>query len=200
MEAQGEPGPVPTNKVDNFLISYSKTVIDIAKIAEEMQVEIFSPMNEQDYKIGISKASDFGQEILPQIQAVFTGELLWKGSLFEHVGESTPNIDFSGYDIVGFSSFPFTGINRYPSAVQDYVQTIGAWASKDGISRLWAAEFGTYEPVPISKRDEPDAIRIVFEEANVEGYFVFDPPQGFGTAIKGSELYDVVFDGFSNLK
>ena len=126
--------------------------------------------------------------------------MLWKGSLFEHVGESTPDIDFSGYDIVGFSSFPFTGIDRYPQAVRNYEETIGQWAQEDGVTRLWAAEFGTYEPVPISPSDEDEAVSIVFGETNIEGYFVFDPPRGFGTAIKGSDLYNVVQEGFESKK
>ena len=111
-------------------------------------------------------------------------------------GGRNPNIDFTGYDIVGISSFPFSGIHRYPAEVQSFSKNIRAWAEQDGVEELWVAEFGSYEPVPITAKEEPDAIRIVFEEAKAEGFFVFDPPRGFGTPILGSNLEKVVQEEF----
>ena len=203
VESRGEPGPIPEKLKDTFLEDLNEFLPNILEILEETKVEIFSPMNEQDYKLGIDTASEWGQSVLPIIKETFSGKILWKGSLFEHVSRNRNiEIDFSGYDIVGFSAFPFSGINRYPSEINDFIETISEWANEDGVNQIFISEFGSYEPVPISPNDEPRAIEIVFEESDsrVDGFFVFDPPRGFGTAIKGSILEDVVKEEFSEFE
>jgi hypothetical protein len=54
-------------------------------------------------------------------------------------------------------------------------------------------------PVPISRQDEPDAIRIVFDEGSetLGGFFILDPSRGFGTPLGGSDLEGVVLEQFT---
>ncbi|NQU57323.1 MAG: hypothetical protein HQ513_08810 [Rhodospirillales bacterium] len=198
--SNSEPKPLQSSTRKTFLAEIEPIVREVASLAEDMGVEVFAPMNEQDYKLGVERGSSWGQEILPTIREVFSGKVMWKGSLFEHVMEGRNlKIDFSGYDIVGFSSFPFSGINKYSSEVRAFTKNIRAWAKEDGIEELWIAEFGTYEMVPIRPEQETDALKIVFKEGKAEGYFVFDPPRGFGTPILRSKLEKVVREEYSNL-
>jgi hypothetical protein len=200
VETQGEPGPVPPEVRGVFLAGLGDVVQRVAVVLEETNAEVFAPLNEIDYKLGVEAASEWGQEILPLIRSSFSGRVLWKGSLFEHVGAGAPpDIDFTGYDIVGFSLFPFSGIARYPAMASETIASVRSWASEDGVSEVWAAEFGSYMPVPISRQDEPDAIRIVFDEGSetLGGFFILDPSRGFGTPLRGSDLEAVVLEQFT---
>ena len=90
----------------------------------------------------------------------------------------------------------------YRDEVNSYIETIGSWVEEDGVEELVAAEFGTYVAVRIDKKDEPKSIQYVFEEGEgkLDGFFVFDPPKGFGTPIKGSHLESVVKEEFEKIK
>ncbi len=200
IENQGEPGPVPPEARGVFLDGLGDVVQRVADVLEATNAEVFAPLNEIDYKLGVEAASEWGQEILPLIRSSFSGRVLWKGSLFEHVGAGAPpDIDFTGYDIVGFSLFPFSGIARYPAMASETIASVRSWASEDGVSEVWAAEFGSYMPVPISRQEEPDAIRIVFDEGSetLGGFFILDPSRGFGTPLRGSDLEAVVLEQFT---
>jgi hypothetical protein len=194
----GEPEPIPEEVKETFLRNYEPVIIELAKIAEEEQVEIFSPMNEPDYKLGIERSSNWGQEILPKIKKVFSGKVLWNGSLaraFEYGKE----IDFSGYDIVGFTVFPWRGLSGYKQRIDFYLGKMKQQAEEDGVSEVFISEFGVYFRSAVE--DEPRALEAVFEQAQgeVDGFFVLDPPRGFGTSIKGSKLEPVIRKWFNRL-
>lgn len=201
IEFEGEPQPLPANIRERFVQEYTPHAIDLAKIAEEENAEIFSPMNEPDYKLGYELASSWGQDILPQVRQVFTGKVMWKG-LTSDDHENIKKVDFSGYDIIGFTSFPWGGITNYKSNFRLFLTALQEKAAQDGVKELFAAEFGTYEPVRLSKQDEAKSIQYVFEEGKgkLQGFLVFDTPEGFGTPIKGSELENVVKEEFGKLK
>ncbi|MBI4168206.1 MAG: hypothetical protein HY515_04590 [Candidatus Aenigmarchaeota archaeon] len=196
---EGEPGPVPENIRTEVLKSYEQFVVKLAKIAEEENVEIFSPMNEPDYKVGTELSSTWGQKILPKVRAVYTGKVMWKGALGLAEKKS---INFTGYDILGFTSFPYGGIEGYKERVGSIISAMNNWAEEDGVGMVFASEFGTYKPVQISKADEPKSIQYVFDkgEGRLDGFFVLDPPRGFGTPIKGSALEQVVKENFEKLR
>lgn len=195
----GEPGPIPVRVREIFLENYKPVIIELAKIAEEEQVEIFSPMNEPDYKLGINRCSEWGQEILPEIKKVYSGKILWNGSLARafDVGK---RIDFSGYDIVGFTIFPWRGLTNYNRKIKFYIDTIRQQAREDNVEKVFISEFGVYVMAPVD--DEPEALDVVFRcgEGRVDGFFVLDPPQGFGTPIKGSALEPLVRTWFNRFR
>lgn len=195
-----EPGPIPDNIRGVFLENYEKIIIELAKISEEENVEIFSPMNEPDYKLSAGLSSSWGQDILPKIRKVYKGKIMWKGSLSELVRENK-QIDFSGYDVIGFTIFPFGGIEYYQEDIKRTIDIVKKWAKDDGVPEVFASEFGTYKPVRIEQVDEPKSIDYVFEagEGNLTGFMVFDPPRGFGTQIKGSALEAVAKKWFEKL-
>ncbi len=198
---EGEPTPVPATIRETLLKNYEEVILDLAKIAEEENVEVFSPMNEPDWKLGLERASSWGQEILPEVGKVFTGKVMWKG-LTSDDSENIKKVDFLGYDIIGFTSFPWGGIANYKTNLQSFLTALQAKAAEDGVKELFVAEFGTYDPVGLPKRDEPKSIQYVFEEGKgkLQGFLVFDPPRGIGTPVKGSELENVVKEEFEKVK
>jgi hypothetical protein len=195
----GEPAPIPSEVREIFLKNYESAIIELAKIAEEEQVEIFSPMNEPDYKLGIRRSSTWGQEILPKIKKVYSGKILWNGSL-ARAFDSGKRIDFSGYDIAGFTVFPWRGLGNYNQLIDFYLETIRRQAKEDDVDKVFISEFGVY--FRAKAEDEPRALEMVFEcgEGKVDGFFVLDPPQGFGTPIKESHLEAVIKKWFNRLK
>jgi hypothetical protein len=198
---EGEPEAIPENIREEVLKNYEKIVVDLAKIAEEENVEIFTPMDEPDYKLGVTRGSSWGQEILPKIKSVFSGKVLWKGSL-SRAFENNQRINFSGYDIVGFTVFPLGGLNNYSQNVEFYINKLNEWADDDGVKERIIAEFGNYQITHISKEEEPQAIETVFKigQGKVNGFILLDPPAGFGTPIKDSELEQLIKDWFEKLK
>ena len=200
VEERGEPGPVPPEIRSTLLEGLTPVVSGVAALLEANGVEVFAPLNEVDYQLGVETASRWSQEVRPAIRARFTGRLLWKGSLFEHAGGGpAPDIDFTGYDIVGFTLFPHSGIASYPGMVRNTIDNIRSWATEDGVDELWVAEFGSYEQVPIGRDEIPDSIRIVLEVGadDLDGFFVFDPPRGFGVSLGEPDLWAAVSDGFA---
>lgn len=197
---RGEPGPIPEGIKEEVLKNYEAVVVDLARIAEEENVEIFCLMDEPDYKLGAARGSAWGQEILPKIRSVYSGKVLWKGSLSRPF-RNNERIDFSGYDIVGLTVFPWAGLERYPEDVEFYINTLNQWAGEDGVKERIVAEFGNYVVTRITKEEEPEAIRIVFEQGQgkVNGFILLDPPKGYGTPIKGSALENVVKTWFERL-
>ncbi len=200
IENQGEPEPVPPEVRGVFLDGLGDVVQRVADVLEAMNAEVFAPLNEADYKLGVEAASEWGQAILPVIRSSFSGRVLWKGPLFEHVGAGEPlDVDSTGYDIVGFSLFPFSDIVRYLAMARESIESIRLWAAEDWVSEVWTGEFGSYGPVPISHQEEPDAIHIVFDEGSdgIGGFFNLDPSWGFGTPLGDSDFEGVVLEQFT---
>lgn len=200
-ETQLEPGPIEEKIRENFLQSFEPFLLEIATIAEEEHVEILATLIEVDFRLGVERSSTWGQEILPKIKKRFHGKVMWKGSLYEHTDQEI-NVDFSGYDIVGFTSYAHGGIATYRNKVYQYIKTISRWANDDGVHQVFAAEFGNYDPVRLPKQDEAKSIQYVFEQGKgkLDGFIVFDPPPGFGTPIKGTSLEKVVKEEFGKFK
>jgi hypothetical protein len=200
VKLRGEPGPIPEHIKEEVLQNYGGIVVDLARISEEENVEIFCPMDEPDYKLGAARGSSWGQGILPRIRSVYSGKVLWKGSLSRSF-ENNERINFSGYDIVGFTVFPWAGLEHYAQNVEFYINTLNQWATEDNVNERIVAEFGNYVVTPISQEEEPEAIRTVFEQGQgmVNGFILLDPPRGFGTPIKGSHLENVVKTWFERL-
>jgi hypothetical protein len=194
----GEPEPIPEGIKEVFLKNYEPVIIELARISEEEGVEIFSPMNEPDYKLGIERSSSWSREILPKIKKVFSGKVLWNGSL-ARAFEYGKNIDFSGYDIVGFTVFPWRGLLNYKQRIDFYLRKMKQQAKEDGVAEVFISEFGVYFRSAVE--DEPQALEMVFEcgQGKVDGFFVLDPPRGFGTSIKGSNLEPIIKKWFNRL-
>jgi len=72
-----EVRPMVTN-VELFQDDMREIVLKYAMIAEEYQVEFFSPIVEPAHHMGVEEADKWMQEILPEIREVYSGEVMWK--------------------------------------------------------------------------------------------------------------------------
>lgn len=179
----GEPRPIPKDVAarDGFLDKYDAIIEDLAKLSEKYKVEMFSPMNEPDLKLGTTVASNWGQKILPKIKKNYNGKVLWK------VGMAAPessSINFKGYDVLGVDFTAPGGdeaemLNNYPNIVAKIFDDALSWAKRDGIPEVLATEFGTWGgAIKFSEEGKVVAHRIVFEEGKgkINGFIVLDPP------------------------
>ncbi|MFH1211201.1 MAG: hypothetical protein V1645_04790 [archaeon] len=177
-----------------FLDKYNLMVVDVAKLAEKYHVEIFSPMNEPDMKLGGKVASDWGQQVLPLVRKNYSGKVLWK---------STPSADrydinFKGYDIIGIDISPGGGpqsLQTYPQYVGGILDSILSSAERDNVPDVMFTEFGVWGgALSLSEDDKAVAHRIVFEQGKgkVKGFFVLDPPPDLDRSLKGTKTYDEV--------
>ncbi len=186
----GEPQPIPrpAAEQEGFLDNFNLVVEDMAKLAEKYKVEMFSPMNEPDRKLGAKTASEWGQKILPAIKKHYSGKVVFKGDLSAGAGK---DIDFSGYDAIGFSITPRGGpISGYRKEASDLISSALGWASRDSVPEVIATEFGVWGGASgFDDATKAEAYRIVFEEGKgkLKGFIAFDPPQDQGWSLKQSQ-------------
>ena len=86
--------------------AWNSRVVELAKLAQEHEVELFAPMNEPEVLFGPSASATWGQEILPKIKEVYRGKIIWKGGAPGDIepDPGNPNLtNFSGYDYLGFT-------------------------------------------------------------------------------------------------
>lgn len=185
----GEPQPIPRAVAtkEGFLDKYNLIVEDMAKLAEKYKVEMFSPMNEPDFKLGAKTSSEWGQKILPIVRKNYNGKVVFKGSLHHDLDD---DINFKGYDAIGFSISPEgRGVEGYEQKAVSTIQKILVWAERDGVPEVIATELGTWGGA--SRFDENTKItahKIIFEQGKgrIGGFIVFDPPSGQGWSLKQS--------------
>jgi len=156
-KAQGKPGRIPLDIREAVLKNYEAEIIEFAEMAEKENVEIFSPMNEPDFKLGHKLASSWGQEILPKIRKVYSGKILWKGSLGK-VFESYKRIDFKGYDIVGMTSYPLPDADWYREKIATQISILTRQAKEDGVPETFISEFGAIAKNRLQTKKRPSPL------------------------------------------
>jgi hypothetical protein len=204
----GEPRPIPPEIASQpqFLDNYNLVVADMAKLAEKYQVEIFSPMNEPDLKLGPVIASAWGQEILPTVKDAYHGKVLYKAAFLDQDMDQ-PRLDLRGYDAVGIDISPGGGdeqevLRGYPDEVARKFATVSGWAAQDNVTEVMFTEFGTWGGAArFSEKGKATAHRIVFEQGNgkVKGFMVLDPPPDLDRPITSTKSLDVVTEWFARL-
>lgn len=185
----GEPQPIPQAVAmqEGFLDKYNLIVEDMAKLAEKYKVEMFSPMNEPDYKLGAETSSVWGQEILPIVRRNYRGKVVFKGSLAHSLDSY---INFKGYDAIGFSISPDgRSIVGYEQKAAGTIQKILSWAERDDVPEVIATEFGTWGGASgFDENIKITAHKIIFEQGQgkLKGFLVFDPPADQGWSLQQS--------------
>ncbi|MDD5072095.1 MAG: hypothetical protein PHQ42_05190, partial [Patescibacteria group bacterium] len=202
----GEPKPIPRDIASKpgFLDEYNKIVVDVAKLAEKYQVEMFSPMNEPDLKLGEATASVWGQNILPEVKKYYNGKILWKAAGSD---AKTAVVDFSGYDIIGFDPTPGGGdpaasLASYHIQLQEMIALAKARAVKYDVPEVMITEFGVWGgALAFSEEDKMLAHRIVFEEGQgkVSGFIALDPPPDLDRGLKGTLSLEEIKKWFGKL-
>jgi hypothetical protein len=188
-----------------FLDKYNKIVIETAKLAEKYHVEMFSPMNEPDLKLGDVTASSWGQGILPEIKKYYHGKILWKAAGSD--GKQAV-IDFSGYDILGFDPTPGGGGNpetvlaQYHTQLRKMIELAKARAKKYNVPEVMITEFGVWGgALSFNEENKMLAHRIVFEEGEgkVSGFIALDPPSDLDRGLLGTLSLEEITKWFKKL-
>lgn len=191
---QGEPRPIPKEAAakPGFLDKYDLIITDLAKLAEKYQVEMFSPMNEPDMKLGINVASKWGQKILPVVRQNYKGKVIWK--LGMAADSSSSEINFKGYDVLGLDFTAPGGsetqsLANFPQITNKIISDALTWTKRDGISEIILSEVGVWGGA-IKFSDSGKAIvhKIIFEQGKgrVKGFIILDPPPDQGWSIKNT--------------
>jgi hypothetical protein len=210
--AGGEPGPI-SGSVDKVLDNYELVVIELAKIAEEEGADVFAPMKEAEFIIGsATKASKWSQDILPKIKEVYSGKVLWRGDFHDVYKNSNKQIDFSGYDIIGFTILagdPGFGNDNIKRAVTGDIAALTKWAEEDGVEEVWITEFDISTNSSQSEEEKAIAYKLFFEaaEGKLDGYQMVDIPYAGpgkqvgwpGTPLKGSLYEPIVREWFKKM-
>lgn len=187
-----------------FLDKYNKIVIEVAKLAEKYQVEMFSPMNEPDLKLGNVIASSWGQEILPEIKKYYHGKILWKAAGSD---DKQAAIDFSGYNILGFDPTPGGGdpvaaLVQYHIQLRKMIELAKARAKKNNVPEVMITEFGVWGgALSFNEENKMLAHRIVFEEGEgkVSGFIALDPPSDLDRGLLGTLSLEEITKWFKKL-
>jgi len=170
------------------LEAWNSRIVELAKLAEEHEVEFFAPMNEPEVLFGPSASAEWGQEILPKIREVYHGNVIWKGGA---VGDILPDpgnpnpTNFSGYDYLGFTlgleSNTGMTLEDFSQRVDHALDTIIGLAERDNCKGVMISEFygllpGKWEKNSWSEEKEARAHEIVLEKGKgkVVGFFVLD--------------------------
>jgi len=211
LTAGGEPGSIPSSIMNNVLENYESVVIDLAKIAEEEGADVFAPMAEPDLKMGsATKASKWSQDMLPKIKEVYSGKLLWRGDFHNAYESSSKQVDFTGFDIIGFTTLPGgPDAANIPNVIAGNIDALTKWAEEDGVKEVWISEFGISVDSPQSEADKAKSYQEMFESSagKLDGYLLTDIPYAGpgkqvgwpGTPLKGSTMEPVVEEWFKKM-
>lgn len=202
----GEPGSIPAEVAQQagFLDAYNGAVAKIAQQAQKYGVEIFSPMNEPDLKLGEAVASRWGQEILPTVKKYYKGKILWKaagGALDKY------DTNFKGYDIIGFDPTPGGGpfeqaMTQYRTSLANLLDIAQARAARDSVKYVMITEFGTWGgAIQFTEEQKVIAHRVVFElgQGKVKGFIALDPPSDLDRGLWGTATSDEIRSWFAKL-
>lgn len=206
VQGGAEPQPIPRNLASqpHFLDEYNLLVEKMAKLAEKYKVEIFSPMNEPDLKLGEETANQWAQAILPIVKQHYSGKVLWKaagGALDKY------DTNFKGYNIIGFDPSPGGGpfeqsMATFRQALKNLLNIAQSRAARDNVPEIMITEFGVWGgALSFTEEQKVLAHRAVFEEAQgkVSGFFALDPPPDLDRGLKGTQTLEEITRWFKGL-
>jgi len=194
-----EHGPVEDQ--EGFLKNATKLVLELAKLAEEEKVDMFSPWCEMNIFVDWEHAKNWTQEILPKIRKVYSGlvappkgEITWEKYGLENEGDLS-YWNFSGYDYVWAdvfdSDYHFNGLSgsckdykdyeKYIDTLLDILENLKIRDKTQGI--ILGSEIGVAEQFLAKEVEKGENIKEIIEklwdilfkksEGRVEGYFFY---------------------------
>ena len=164
------------------LEALNSKIIEVAKIAEEYDVELFAPLAEVDTIIS-GDVKKWRREILPKVKKVYHGELFWSSpgagpslpdkTIISQIAKQ-PAGDFAGYDYIGFPFlFPVSErlepeeriqfadmltLEKYSQYVEGALDYMLALAERDNCKGVIIQEFGVGERFFMSGSDVVDML------------------------------------------
>jgi len=152
MKVMLNPNFYPQPKLEDLDVEeLNSKIVEIAKLAEENDVELFAPLGEPGV-IFHPNTGKWRQEILPKIKEVYHGEIFWSGAgiglpdrelseeYLKELSEQPPG-DFLGYDYRGISLLILPQgwgeegegmtLEEYSQYVDNVLKYVSALAEKD---------------------------------------------------------------------
>jgi hypothetical protein len=162
------PSDIPDRSLaEKYLENFTPIVLEWAEIAEQYGVALFSPGNELDKPFPQDLVASWLQNIIPEINDRYHGLTVAKlKDVFD--------MDFSGYDYVGFTTIG----RKYSGGVKEQVDLAKDYAERDGARGVIISEFGwdveSDGDESVGEETQTKAIEQVFRESwgEVDGYFV----------------------------
>lgn len=175
---------------DTFQSNLTQIASELAEVGEKCGVAIFIPYNDADLKMGPSAASDWGQQSLAGLKAIYpSGKLLWKVGSVSNIFE----IDAAGYDMVGVSLSPTAGMTteEFSSQIISDFETTKNCFEPQGITEFWISQFGVWgsEHAGLAQSVVDDYYSAGFEAMALleySGLMAFDGLQGIDPQLKGT--------------
>jgi hypothetical protein len=194
--ADGEIAPATPLPTDSeFIKLLLDEVGELAALAEAEDVDLYGALNEPDVRLGEAARAFAGQQLAIS-QAHFWGPIIWKG------GADT-SIVVEGYDIVGGSLGAPDDANadqiRHDTRIT--LDGMRAQAASSGVDSLMVTEFGLWHGDFSTWSDERKSVLYeeVFDYApDLDGYFVFDGPEGYDMPLADSPGEAVVTNWYLN--
>ena len=179
----GGPGvpmlPTDPATLDMLLVELAA----LAALAEAEEVELFGALNEPDIRLG-GAAGAFAARQLAVARRHYSGPVMWKGG-----GNTAIPVD--GYDVVGTSIGPHADADeeRIRNDVRHAIDALRDQAEASGVESIMVTEFGLWGGDFTAWPDERK--RAVYDEVvthapDLDGYFVFDGPEGHDLPLAGS--------------
>jgi len=186
----GETAYVPKEKAQSpgYFKNYNKIVVDMAKIAEKYHFYFFSPMGEpENVFLDAKLASDWSQQILPQVKKYYKGKLYYKGDLHKGDGDV---INFKGYDVLGMVTTPVSfdaPIEETRKTYDSNMERVLVWAKRDGVSEVVISEYGYLGE---NKMESAVRIGVVLEEGSkkLNGVFLTEPFPAILKTTQGEQI------------
>ncbi len=186
----GETAYIPKEKAQTpgYFKNYDVIVKDMAKIAEKYHFEMFSPMGEPENVFLDAKiASDWSQQILPQVKKYYKGKLYYKGDLHKGDGDI---MNFKGQDVLGVVTTPVRFNAPIEETRKTYVSNIEkalAWARRDGVSEVVMSEYGYLGE---NKMESAARIGVVLEEGSkkLNGVYLSETPPAVLKTTQGEQI------------
>ena len=131
---------------ESFMTTLNAMVLEFAEYLELRDTFIYIPLMEFDKMLGgYPNASEWGQEILPQLRNVFSGSIAWIAS--------SPNIDgstnVSGYDLFGFNFSPLRGetLEDIQTSLRNGIARMKSVCSAGGVEQCFISAYGFWDEV-----------------------------------------------------
>jgi len=173
----------PPDKENVDMDVLNSRIVEVAKLAEKHNVELFSPLNEPEM-IFSKGVGVWRQEILHKVKEVYHGEVTWNGAMpgfpdKESVPKTSdqPPGDYAGYDYIGFGTMMLSSqtLEEFSASVSGALNHMLAVAERDGCRGVIITEFGVLNSVSLSQHDTARAYEIPLEKGagKVFGFFPF---------------------------
>jgi hypothetical protein len=191
---------------ERFLDEMEKLALKWAQIAEQNNVEIFSPANEIFLFVGTKRANQWHDEILPELRQLYKGELCPRGLQFyrydplskEPVEMENIQFDFSGWDYVT-SDFYYDGIQDEKEAAIERLNegVIATLAKSIELKNKYDTKGIFYGEMSHPGGSTPEIFDLFFKEnyGKAEGWFFWEENSNFA-----DEIFQVVKDYFTEVK